>query len=97
MENRLKALEKEIQEMKARHTADFAMLDTLVRTLPTHHLEVLLTAFTPLAEELKIKFIYGPWSEFAHQAASEKLQVWQVTMAKELQARQSQQSNILQL
>lgn len=97
MENRLMALEKEVQQMKARQVADLAVLDSLVRVLPTAQLQVLLKTFAPLAEDLKVEFIYGSWSEDAHQAVSAKLQNWQETMTNELQARDAKKASTPQL
>ena len=89
MEKRLEALEKEVQQLKARHLADLALLDTLVRTLPTAQLQVVNDTFAPLAEELNVKFIYGPWSEVESEVASTKLQAWKKVLQEELQARLS--------
>lgn len=87
MESRIETIERELQEMKARSLADFALLRCLVGVLPTGELAALKLTFDKLAEDLAVRFMYGSWSEATNEAVSARCEEWLRAMAQELQER----------
>lgn len=88
MNEKIETMERELQELKARSLADAALLHCVAIVLPTEQLRALERTYRKLAEELTVKFIYGPWSESSSQAVAAKCEHWRGVLTAELQARE---------
>lgn len=87
MEKRVEELERELHALKARSTADGALLQCITHLLPTTELNAARPMFAKVTEEMNVQFIYGPWPEAGAQAFAARCEGWIATMDAVLEAR----------
>lgn len=81
-------LEKEVQQLKARATADLAFLRCAIFTLSTAQLRGTKLSMDKLAEDLSVKLLYLPTaSDSGNHAFEERKKFWLDALQAEIEAR----------
>lgn len=87
MNEELKELRKELEEIKARATADTAFLRCFMFTLGTAQLRGALASLKDLSESMSIRFLYGTASDTAGETFEQRRRFWLDALEMEIAAR----------